>query len=184
MAVKCFQRRWQICTCSHLCGDNINITKLTNERWPIFQKEQYHTFHQCTSAPSLTMNRLASQDSWQSWKASQEFLPEDSLSKIYWGRGCGIGMKQLQSTKVQVRRKIASLRIHVQRAKGRIQNFNILTGALPISMARLSSKSLNLWLPVELTTCSCTSTCSSLWQRCGGILSVTRGFKRWIHWRQ
>ena len=37
-------------------------------------------------------------------------------------------------------RKIASVRIHVERAIGRIKSFQILKGMIPISMARLANQ--------------------------------------------
>ncbi len=50
------------------------------------------------------------------------------------------GRQQLPAEEVQAGRKIASLRIHVERAIGRIRNFAILTGTLQISLARLSNQ--------------------------------------------
>lgn len=49
------------------------------------------------------------------------------------------GRRQLPSTDVEAGRKIASLRIHVERAIGRIKCFNILKGTIPISLARLTN---------------------------------------------
>lgn len=48
--------------------------------------------------------------------------------------------KQLPSTEVVVGRKIASLRIHVERAISRIKTYSILKGTIPISMARLTNQ--------------------------------------------
>lgn len=50
------------------------------------------------------------------------------------------GRQQLSSDEVERGRKIASLRIHVERCIGRIKNFGILKGTIPISMARLSNQ--------------------------------------------
>ena len=50
------------------------------------------------------------------------------------------GRQQLPAEEVQEGRKIASLRIHVERAIGRIKNFSILKGTLPLSMARLANQ--------------------------------------------
>ena len=50
------------------------------------------------------------------------------------------GRAQLPAEEVQQGRNIASLRIHVERAIGRIENFGILTGTLPLSMTRLSNQ--------------------------------------------
>lgn len=47
------------------------------------------------------------------------------------------GRQQLPSTDVQLGRSIASLRIHVERAIGRIKQFAILQGTFPLSMIRL-----------------------------------------------
>ena len=50
------------------------------------------------------------------------------------------GGKQLTETEILHTRKIASVRIHVERAIGRIKNFAILKGTLPITMARLANQ--------------------------------------------
>ena len=50
------------------------------------------------------------------------------------------GRQQLPASKVQEGRRIASVRIHVERAIGRIKTFNILKHTLPISLARLSNQ--------------------------------------------
>ena len=50
------------------------------------------------------------------------------------------GRKQLPAAEVQEGRSIAHLRIHVERGIGRKKNFRILTGKLPISMARLANQ--------------------------------------------
>ena len=50
------------------------------------------------------------------------------------------GQKQLPSRKVQEGRTIASLRIHVERAIGRIKNYTILKSPLPISMSRIANQ--------------------------------------------
>ena len=47
------------------------------------------------------------------------------------------GHQQLPSTDVQLGRSIASLRIYVERAIGRIKQFAILQGTFPLSMIRL-----------------------------------------------
>ena len=50
------------------------------------------------------------------------------------------GRKQLPSTDVEAGRKIAFLRIHVERAIGRVKCFGILKGTIPISLARLTNQ--------------------------------------------
>jgi len=47
------------------------------------------------------------------------------------------GRKQLPAEEVLKGRQIASVRIHVERAIGRIKNFSILKEMLPLSMSRL-----------------------------------------------
>lgn len=51
------------------------------------------------------------------------------------------GRSQLPASQVQGR-KIASLHIHVERAIGRIKNFTILKGTIPIRMARLVNQNV------------------------------------------
>ena len=50
------------------------------------------------------------------------------------------GQRQLSAEKVQEGRTIASLRIHVERAIGRIKNYCILKETLPISLAHLANQ--------------------------------------------
>ena len=50
------------------------------------------------------------------------------------------GRTQLSSKEVQEGRKIASVRIHVERAIGRLKNYNILKGTIPITMARITNQ--------------------------------------------
>ena len=50
------------------------------------------------------------------------------------------GQQQLSAEEVQQGRSIASCRIHVERAIGRIKGFNILKNTLPISMTRLANQ--------------------------------------------
>ena len=47
------------------------------------------------------------------------------------------GRAQLPVEEVQEGRRIASVRIHVERAIGQIKNFAILQGSFPISMSRI-----------------------------------------------
>ena len=50
------------------------------------------------------------------------------------------GLQQLPSEEIEAGRKIASLRIHIERAIGRIKTYRILTSTIPLSMARLSNQ--------------------------------------------
>ena len=58
------------------------------------------------------------------------------------------GRKQFSTTDIQQGREIASVRIHVERAIGRIKNYNILKGVLPISMIRIANQIVSVcaWL--------------------------------------
>ena len=46
----------------------------------------------------------------------------------------------MPAAEVKKGRQIASLRIHVERAIGRINNFSILKGSFPLSMVRLANQ--------------------------------------------
>eukprot|EP00731_Ephydatia_muelleri_P024344 Em0016g615a len=50
------------------------------------------------------------------------------------------GRQQLPYEEIEAGRKIASLRIHVERAIGRIKTYKILKSTIPLSMARLSNQ--------------------------------------------
>ena len=50
------------------------------------------------------------------------------------------GREQLPADEVKRGRSIASLRIHVERAIGRIKNYAILKGTLPITMIRIANQ--------------------------------------------
>lgn len=58
------------------------------------------------------------------------------------------GRGQLPANEVQQGRAIASLRIHVERAIGRMKNFTILKGVFPINMARMVNQIVSVcgWL--------------------------------------
>ena len=48
--------------------------------------------------------------------------------------------KQVPAEEVQEGRNIASLRIHVERAIGRLKNFSILSGTIPLSLSWLTNQ--------------------------------------------
>ena len=50
------------------------------------------------------------------------------------------GQQQLPPEQIQSGRRIASLRIHVERAIGRIKVYSILKATIPLSMARLTNQ--------------------------------------------
>ena len=75
--------------------------------------------------------------------ADRGFTIEEQLENI----GVGLNMppfldgrNQLTPEEVKKGRSIASLRIHVERAIGRMKNFTILKGCFPINMARLTNQ--------------------------------------------
>ena len=54
------------------------------------------------------------------------------------------GQKQLPPRKVQEGHTIASLRIHVELAIGRVKDFTILKSPLPLSMSRIANQIVTL----------------------------------------
>lgn len=74
------------------------------------------------------------------------------------------GRKQLPAEEIERGRRIAALRIHVERIIGRIKNFAILNGTLQISMIRIANQivSVRAWLtnfqPVLIPLASDSST--------------------------
>ena len=75
--------------------------------------------------------------------ADRRFTVKDLLQEI--GAELNIppfmeGRQQLSAKDVQEGRRIASLRIHVERAIGRIKTFTILKQTLPINLARISNQ--------------------------------------------
>ncbi len=74
--------------------------------------------------------------------ADKGFTIRDLLQKINVNLNIPafLNEKQLSAEDVDKSRKIASVRIHVERAIGRIKTFQILKGMIPISMARLTNQ--------------------------------------------
>lgn len=75
--------------------------------------------------------------------ADRGFNIKDQLSK--YGVSLNIppfmeGRSQLSLNDIKRGRKISSLRIHVERAIGRIKNFSILQGTMPLTMSRIADK--------------------------------------------
>ncbi len=79
------------------------------------------------------------------------------------------GRKQLPANEVQEGRTIASLRIHVERAIGRIKNYSILRETIPITRSSHQPNSAYLRLFVKLSTSSCSSTRACLRDRCARL---------------
>ena len=50
------------------------------------------------------------------------------------------GRRQLPASEVLEGRKIASVRIHVERVIGRIKNYAILKGTLPLTLSRIANQ--------------------------------------------
>ena len=74
--------------------------------------------------------------------ADKGFTIRDMLKKINVDLNIPafLNEKQFSVQDISKGRKIASLRIHVERAIGRIKNYQILKGMIPISMARLTNQ--------------------------------------------
>lgn len=75
--------------------------------------------------------------------ADRGFTIKDSLAKL--GISLNLppfleGRGQLEQDELQRGRSIASLRIHVERAIGRIKQYKILSSVFPLKMARLANQ--------------------------------------------
>ncbi len=70
------------------------------------------------------------------------------------------GRKQLPAEEVQEGRNIASLRIHVERAIGRLKNFGILSGTIPLSLSRLTNQIVHMHVCAFLCNLISASSCS------------------------
>ena len=69
--------------------------------------------------------------------ADRGFTIKDMLKELNVELNLPPFMEGRSANQVQKGHKIASSRIHVERAIGRIKNFTILKGTIPISMAQL-----------------------------------------------
>ena len=65
------------------------------------------------------------------------------------------GRAQLLAKEVQEGRRVASVRIHVERAIGRTKNFAILQGTFPISMSRIINQVVCVCVCVHFLLTSC-----------------------------
>lgn len=64
------------------------------------------------------------------------------------------GRQQLPYEEIEAGRTIASLRIHVERAIGRIKTYKILKSTIPLSMARLIAARMWQYLGLLVLTLS------------------------------
>ena len=64
------------------------------------------------------------------------------------------GRKQLPAEEVKSGRRITSLRIHVERAIGRIKFFSILKNTLPITLARIANQIVCVCMAYQLPASS------------------------------
>ena len=78
-----------------------------------------------------------------------DILPEDVTLNIQPFKGSD---SQLSSQAVEDTVNIASVRIHVERAIGRIKNFHILDGVLPLSLSQVANQIVKTI--AFLTSCS------------------------------
>ena len=86
--------------------------------------------------------------------ADKGFTIRDMLKKINVDLNIPafLNEKQFSVQDISTGRKIASLWIHVERAIGRIKNYQFLKGMIPISMARLSDH-ICLYISNKLSVC-------------------------------
>ena len=92
--------------------------------------------------------------------ADHGFTIRDQLSTINVGLNVPPfmeGRARLPSEEVQRGRKIASLRIHVERVIGRIKNYSIIKDTLPLTLSRIANQIVSVcaWL-VNFSKCSYT----------------------------
>jgi len=67
------------------------------------------------------------------------------------------GKQQLSAEEVQQGRSIASLRMHVERAIGRLKNFSILRGVFPLKMARLANQIVSVCAFITIFSSPCST---------------------------
>lgn len=72
--------------------------------------------------------------------ADRGFTVKDMLRELNIELNIPPGRQQLPYQEIEEGRKIASLRIHVERAIGRIKTFEICKGTIPLSMARICNQ--------------------------------------------
>ena len=88
------------------------------------------------------------------------------------------GRKQLPASKVQKGQTIASQRINVERAIGRMKNLSIFKGTIPTSMARLANQIVCVCVCffVQLPASSCSTI--TIYLRATGILICNHLLRR------
>ena len=144
-------------------GPNINITTQLNFLWCAHQMVLFLLFHLFVGSISdIELTRESGSLTTLEDKPGISIMADRGLSIKDMLKDIGIelnippfmeGRAQLPVEEIQEGRRIASVRIHVERAIGRIKNFAILQGSFPISMSRIINQVVCVCVHFLPTSC-------------------------------
>lgn len=149
MEAKYLLRHPLICICSHQHGANISITTNTTKFLVACTPNGAICFVSPLYVGSITDVELTRLSGFLdklkdkpgiAIMADRGFTVKDMLRELNIELNIPPGRQQLPYQEIEEGRIIASLRIHVERAIGRIKTFEICKGTIPLSMARICNQ--------------------------------------------